>query len=44
MSFVSVERLDKRYGNTEVFSDIGFTIERGEFITLLGPCCAASPG
>lgn len=37
MSFVSVERLDKRYGNTEVFSDIGFTIERGEFITLLGP-------
>ncbi len=37
MSFVSVERLDKRYGNTEVFSDISFTVERGEFITLLGP-------
>lgn len=37
MSFVSVEKLHKRYGNTEVFSDIDFTVKRGEFITLLGP-------
>ncbi|WP_296250222.1 ABC transporter ATP-binding protein, partial [Pseudomonas sp. UBA4194] len=37
MSFVSVEKLDKRYGDTPVFSDINFSVERGEFITLLGP-------
>ena len=37
MSFVNVENLDKRYGDTTVFSDINFTVERGEFITLLGP-------
>jgi len=37
MSFVSVEQLEKTFGDTPVFSDINFTIERGEFITLLGP-------
>jgi putative spermidine/putrescine transport system ATP-binding protein len=37
MSFVSVEQLDKHYGDTPVFSDISFTIAKGEFITLLGP-------
>jgi putative spermidine/putrescine transport system ATP-binding protein len=37
MSFVSVESLDKHYGDTPVFSDISFTIAKGEFITLLGP-------
>jgi putative spermidine/putrescine transport system ATP-binding protein len=37
MSFVSVESLDKHYGDTLVFSDISFTIAKGEFITLLGP-------
>jgi putative spermidine/putrescine transport system ATP-binding protein len=37
MSFVSVEKLDKHYGDTPVFSDINFSVERGEFITLLGP-------
>ncbi|WP_407315632.1 ABC transporter ATP-binding protein [Pseudomonas sp. nanlin1] len=37
MSFVSVERLEKTYGDTPIFSDINFTISRGEFITLLGP-------
>lgn len=37
MSFASVEQLEKTFGETPVFSDINFTIERGEFITLLGP-------
>ncbi|MGC1332193.1 ABC transporter ATP-binding protein [Pseudomonas sp.] len=37
MSFVSVEQLQKHYGDTPVFSDINFTISRGEFVTLLGP-------
>jgi putative spermidine/putrescine transport system ATP-binding protein len=37
MSFVSVEKLEKHYGATPVFSDINFTIAQGEFITLLGP-------
>ncbi|MBD1552800.1 ABC transporter ATP-binding protein [Pseudomonas typographi] len=37
MSFVTVENLQKRYGDTAVFSDIAFSIAKGEFITLLGP-------
>ena len=37
MSFVKVENLQKRFTDTPVFKDIDFSIERGEFITLLGP-------
>ena len=37
MSFVSVEHLQKTYSGTPVFSDINFTISKGEFVTLLGP-------
>jgi len=37
MSFLSVERLNKSFGNTQVFHDIDFAAERGEFVTLLGP-------
>lgn len=37
MSFVTVENLQKHYGATAVFSDIAFSIAKGEFITLLGP-------
>ena len=37
MSFVSVEHLQKTYSATPVFSDINFTISKGEFVTLLGP-------
>jgi putative spermidine/putrescine transport system ATP-binding protein len=37
MSFVKVENLQKRFTDTPVFKDINFTIEQGEFITLLGP-------
>jgi len=37
MSYVSVEQLGKHYADTPVFSDIDFTLARGEFVTLLGP-------
>lgn len=37
MSYVSVSQLTKRFGSNTVFEDIDFTIEKGEFITLLGP-------
>ncbi|MGI4837704.1 MAG: ABC transporter ATP-binding protein [Janthinobacterium lividum] len=37
MSFVKVENLQKQFTDTPVFKDINFTIEQGEFITLLGP-------
>ncbi|WBG66173.1 ABC transporter ATP-binding protein [Pseudomonas citronellolis] len=37
MSFLSVERLDKSFGDTQVFRDIDFAAGRGEFVTLLGP-------
>jgi len=37
MSFLSVEHLNKSYGNTQVFQEIDFAAERGEFVTLLGP-------
>ena len=37
MSYVIAENLTKSFGQNQVFSDIQFTIEQGEFITLLGP-------
>ncbi|TWI55645.1 putative spermidine/putrescine transport system ATP-binding protein [Pseudomonas duriflava] len=37
MSFLSVERLHKRYGTDTIFCDIDFSAERGELVTLLGP-------
>lgn len=37
MSYVHVKGLSKAFGQNKVFSDIHFTIEKGEFITLLGP-------
>ena len=37
MSYVNVTGLSKAFGQNQVFSDIEFTIEQGEFITLLGP-------
>ena len=37
MSYVIAKNLTKSFGQTPVFDDIGFTIEKGEFITLLGP-------
>ena len=37
MSYVIADNLTKSFGSNNVFSDIQFTIEKGEFITLLGP-------
>lgn len=37
MSYVIAENLAKSFGTNQVFADIQFTIEKGEFITLLGP-------
>lgn len=37
MSYVIAENLSKSFGQNNVFTDIQFTIEKGEFITLLGP-------
>lgn len=37
MSYVNVTGLSKAFGQNQVFSDIAFAIEQGEFITLLGP-------
>lgn len=37
MSYVIAENFSKSFGQNHVFSDIQFTIEKGEFITLLGP-------
>jgi len=37
MSFVTVKQLLKRFGEQTVFEQINFTIQQGEFITLLGP-------
>ncbi|HFT1684853.1 TPA: ABC transporter ATP-binding protein [Providencia stuartii] len=37
MSYVIAENLSKSFGQNQVFSNIQFTIEKGEFITLLGP-------
>ncbi|MGX9417178.1 ABC transporter ATP-binding protein [Vibrio sp. RC27] len=37
MNYVEIIALEKAYGDTPIFQDINFTINQGEFITLLGP-------
>ena len=37
MSYVTAKNLTKRFGDNTVFENVDFTIEKGEFITLLGP-------
>ncbi|MFK0570529.1 ABC transporter ATP-binding protein [Endozoicomonas sp.] len=37
MSYVLASQLTKRFGDNTVFEKINFSIEKGEFITLLGP-------
>lgn len=36
MAILEVERLEKRYGSTDVLKDISFTMERGSVLTVLG--------
>ncbi|WP_337264395.1 MULTISPECIES: ABC transporter ATP-binding protein [unclassified Serratia (in: enterobacteria)] len=37
MAYLNVARLNKHYGHTQVFHDIDFSADEGEFVTLLGP-------
>ncbi|WP_062264682.1 ABC transporter ATP-binding protein [Endozoicomonas arenosclerae] len=37
MSFLRVDGLEKKYDDSFVFSHIHFSLEKGEFVTLLGP-------
>ncbi|WP_293791911.1 ABC transporter ATP-binding protein [uncultured Pantoea sp.] len=37
MSYLSVTQLNKSYGPTAIFENIDFSVEEGEFVTLLGP-------
>ncbi|NLS11853.1 ABC transporter ATP-binding protein [Vibrio sp. SM6] len=37
MSYVTATHLTKRFGENTVFERVNFTIEQGEFVTLLGP-------
>ena len=36
MSFLQVQDLAKRYGDTAVFEHVGFTLEKGEFVCIVG--------
>lgn len=37
MSYVEVKNLCKKYKETKIFENLNFSIEEGEFLTLLGP-------
>ena len=37
MSYLQVTQLNKSYGPTQIFHNIDFSAEEGEFVTLLGP-------
>ncbi len=36
MSFLQIESLARRYGPTTVFEQVGFTMEKGEFVCIVG--------
>lgn len=36
MAFLEVERLEKRFGSTDVLKDISFTMEKGSVLSVLG--------
>ncbi|WP_310669552.1 ATP-binding cassette domain-containing protein, partial [Burkholderia multivorans] len=35
--YLSVERIEKRYNDTQVLSDINLSVMKGEMICFLGP-------
>ncbi|AHG18647.1 spermidine/putrescine ABC transporter ATP-binding protein [Chania multitudinisentens RB-25] len=37
MSYLRVTQLSKSFGQTQIFNKIDFSVEQGEFVTLLGP-------
>lgn len=36
MAILEVERLEKRFGSTDVLKDISFTMEKGSVLSVLG--------
>src|SRR5699024_2234932 len=40
---LELDGIEIRYGRTPVVSDVSFTVEQGEFITLLGPSGSGKP-
>jgi len=34
---LNIERLEKRFGNVEMLKDISLSMQKGEFLVLLGP-------
>ena len=37
MTVITVDHLQKRYGDTVAVRDVSFTVERGEIFGILGP-------
>ena len=37
MSYVKINNIEKNFNNLKVLNNISFSIEKGEFLTLLGP-------
>jgi len=37
MTYLAVKQLNKHYGATQIFENIDFSADEGEFVTLLGP-------
>lgn len=37
MSYIEFKNIHKEYGNQNIFTDFSFSIEKGDFVTLLGP-------
>ena len=37
MSYIEIKNIEKYYGKNKVLNDIGFDIQKGEFVSLLGP-------
>ncbi|WP_264290074.1 ABC transporter ATP-binding protein [Duffyella gerundensis] len=37
MTYLAVKQLNKRYGATQIFEQIDFSVREGELVTLLGP-------
>ena len=37
MAYVEINKVKKSFNNIDVLKEISFSIEKGEFLTLLGP-------